>query len=159
MPPAKSLPYKLPTNCTNKTFSVTYEANDAESGSAPVDPKSPYDNGSNVIVLDNTGNLARSGFTFNGWNTERDGSGTPYDAGSTFVITEDVTLYAQWKARPLTNYRTSCSYTVTWQANGGQWSDGATEDIEEEYNVGETITPPTDPTRDGYTFAGPAFLM
>ena len=142
------------TNCTNKTFSVTYEANDAESGSAPVDPKSPYDNGSNVIVLDNTGNLARSGFTFNGWNTERDGSGTPYDAGSTFVITEDVTLYAQWKARPLTNYRTSCSYTVTWQANGGQWSDGATEDIEEEYNVGETITPPTDPTRDGYTFAG-----
>lgn len=88
----------------------------------------------------------KSGYYFDGWYHNSTKVSSPY------IVTEDVTLTANWIT--LTNFRTSCSYTVTWQANGGQWSDGKTEDIEEEYNVGETITPPDDPTRDGYTFAG-----
>ena len=44
-------------------------------------------------------------------------------------------------------------YWVTWDANGGQWSDGSTKK-EEIYTVGATITKPADPTRDGYQFAG-----
>ena len=41
--------------------------------------------------------LTRTGYTFNGWNTASDGSGTAYATGSTITPTGDVTLYAQWK--------------------------------------------------------------
>lgn len=38
----------------------------------------------------------KEGFTFAGWNTVSDGTGTAYPANSEFEIAEDVTLYAQW---------------------------------------------------------------
>ena len=41
--------------------------------------------------------LTRTGYTFNGWNTASDGSGTAYATGSTITPSGDVTLYAQWK--------------------------------------------------------------
>ena len=50
--------------------------------------------------------LAKTGWTFAGWNTAADGSGTTYAAGSTYSnITSNVTLYAKW----------TC--TVTWSVN------------------------------------------
>ena len=49
-----------------------------------------------ATILGNTGNLVKTGYTFAGWNTEANGSGTEYKAGSTFTITNDVTLYAEW---------------------------------------------------------------
>ena len=50
-----------------------------------------------VTVSSNSGNLSRQGFTFGGWNTAANGSGTNYTAGSgTFVITTNTTLYANW---------------------------------------------------------------
>ena len=52
--------------------------------------------GTTVAVSTNSGALARQGFTFDGWNTADDGSGTDYDPGDTFSLTTDVTLYAQW---------------------------------------------------------------
>jgi uncharacterized repeat protein (TIGR02543 family) len=39
----------------------------------------------------------RSGFTFTGWNTAEDGTGTPYAAGANFDFVADLTLYAQWE--------------------------------------------------------------
>ena len=42
-------------------------------------------------------------------------------------------------------------YRVTWDANGGQWSDGSTTK-EEVYAEGETINKPDKPKRDGYEF-------
>ena len=35
-------------------------------------------------------------YTFTGWNTDPDGNGTAYPAGSTYDADADVTLYAQW---------------------------------------------------------------
>lgn len=40
--------------------------------------------------------FTRSGFTFAGWNTAADGSGTSYANGASFPFTADTTLYAQW---------------------------------------------------------------
>ena len=77
-------------------FSVTYDSNGATSGTAPTDSSSPYSAGSTVTVLGNTGTLAKTSYTFGGWNTKADGSGTTYAASSTFTIMEDVTLYAKW---------------------------------------------------------------
>lgn len=36
------------------------------------------------------------GYTFEGWNTEKDGSGTAYASGENITADGDVTLYAQW---------------------------------------------------------------
>ncbi|MFC5471344.1 S-layer homology domain-containing protein [Cohnella suwonensis] len=77
------------------TFTVTYNANDAASGSAPVDSMA-YKLGAMVAIADG-GSLAKTGYTFAGWNTEAVGSGTSYAAGATLTMgTSDVTLYAQW---------------------------------------------------------------
>jgi uncharacterized repeat protein (TIGR02543 family) len=75
--------------------SVTYNGNGSTSGSVPVDGTT-YTSGDTVTVLDNIGNLARTGYTFSGWNVASDGSGTQRNAGSTFVIASSTTLYAQW---------------------------------------------------------------
>lgn len=39
----------------------------------------------------------RDGYSFEGWNTAADGSGTSYAAGDKVELTAPVTLYAQWK--------------------------------------------------------------
>ena len=78
------------------TYTVSYDGNGAVSGSVPVD-NALYAEGDFVTVLDNTGNLGKTDFSFTGWNTAADGSGIAYSAGSTFVMeTADRTLYAQW---------------------------------------------------------------
>lgn len=77
------------------TYSVTYNANGATSGDVPVDNTS-YSSGASVTVLGNTGNLAKTGHTFSGWNTAADGTGTNRAVGSTFNITSNTTLYAKW---------------------------------------------------------------
>ena len=38
----------------------------------------------------------RTKYTFMGWNTKADGTGTTYAAGSTIRLTSNLTLYAQW---------------------------------------------------------------
>lgn len=40
---------------------------------------------------------ARKGYSFVGWNTAADGSGTSYEAGAKIKLTAPVTLCAQWK--------------------------------------------------------------
>jgi uncharacterized repeat protein (TIGR02543 family) len=42
----------------------------------------------------------RSGYTFTGWNTAQNGTGTPYGAGANFDFATDLTLYAQWELTP-----------------------------------------------------------
>ena len=80
------------------TYTVTYNSNGASSGSAP-DDSAAYRNGDTVTVLSNTGSLARSGYTFAGWNTASNGSGTQRAIGSTFTMgSANVTLYAEWAA-------------------------------------------------------------
>ena len=47
---------------------------------------------------DGTAWFSRAGYTFVGWNTESDGSGTAYAPDASIVLTEPVTtLYAQWE--------------------------------------------------------------
>jgi hypothetical protein len=48
-------------------FTITYNANGADSGSVPID-SNQYSSSATVTVLDNTGNLARAGYVFGGWS-------------------------------------------------------------------------------------------
>lgn len=71
---------------------ITFNANGG-SGTVP-SAISTYVGVSNTIP---SNSLTRTGYTFNGWNTASDGSGTAYATGSTITPTGNVTLYAQWK--------------------------------------------------------------
>jgi uncharacterized repeat protein (TIGR02543 family) len=79
------------------SYSVAFNSN---SGSGIMSSQSFYYGAAQNL----TANVfTRSGFTFNGWNTASDGSGTAYaDKASVSNLTETagatVTLYAQWKA-------------------------------------------------------------
>ncbi len=87
--------YKL-TETAIEGYTVEYNGNGSTGGSVPVDNKG-YRNGDKVTVLGNTGGLTLSGYTFAGWNTTANGSGTAYSPGSNFTMgTSNVILYAQW---------------------------------------------------------------
>ena len=57
--------------------------------------------------------FTRTNYTFSGWNTLANGTGTAYANGATFPFTADATLYAQW---------TQINHTVTFNSNGGTGS-------------------------------------
>ena len=74
---------------------VKYDGNGNTSGKAP--DSTFYLTSSTVTVASNSGSLVKTGYTFSGWNTQPDGNGTNYTAGSgTFTITANTTLYAKW---------------------------------------------------------------
>lgn len=58
----------------------------------------------NYYDRDDWRELTRTGYTFVGWNTARDGSGASYQPGESITINEDTTLYAQWRANNATEY-------------------------------------------------------
>ena len=89
---------------------ITYDTNGATSGSVPADGKNPYSAGATATVLGNTGALAKDGYSFAGWNTATDGSGTTYILGNTLAISGDTTLYALWSLIP--------TYSVIYNGNG-----------------------------------------
>lgn len=80
---------------TPSTYTVTYDGNGATSGSAPTD-NNTYNPNDVVTVLGNTGSLAKTDYSFDGWNTKADGTGTDYAPNATFNISANTTLYAQW---------------------------------------------------------------
>lgn len=94
------------------TYSVTYNANGATSGSVPTD-SNEYESGDEVTVLGNTGNLAKAGYIWSGWNTQADGDGTPYQADETFEITASTTLYAMWTQKTITGLAYTGTPTAT----------------------------------------------
>jgi uncharacterized repeat protein (TIGR02543 family) len=57
---------------------------------------SPYTATTSITISSNTGSLVKTGFTFSGWNTAADGSGTDYAAGATYGGGASLLLYAKW---------------------------------------------------------------
>lgn len=78
--------------------SVTYRANGATSGTAPLDLRESYTVGEIVTVL-GPGDLGRTHHTFIGWNAAADGSGEAFAPGSTFAFAGRIVLFAQWDYR------------------------------------------------------------
>ncbi len=98
----------IPTKNTTTTLSVygvTYNKNTTiGSGTVTMSPMpsdaSTYVVGENVTAAAKPATCTNSGYTFNGWNTEPDGTGTHVDAGGTIAMVEGgLTLYAEWVAK------------------------------------------------------------
>ncbi|MEQ2700217.1 InlB B-repeat-containing protein, partial [Hungatella hathewayi] len=63
----------------------------------------------NVTVASNT--FTRAGYSFSGWNTEREGTGTYYAPGSQYkLLAGDNILYAQWTPDKNTKYSVAYYY-------------------------------------------------
>lgn len=128
------------------TYTVTYDANGSTSGSAPVDNNN-YLSGEFAIASSNTGNLSKSKFSFAGWNTESDGSGTSYSGGASFAVTSNIILYAKWTLGK--------TYEITYNGNS---NTGGTVPIDPNaYEAGNTATVMNNTgnlTREGYVFTG-----
>ena len=102
------------------TVDVMYVANDGSDSQATYTDRNKT-TGDSYTVLGNDGsgtsqNFVRTGYTFTGWNTAADGTGTAYVAGETInPLMSDVVLYAQWtrddeQTKPL-------SYTVEYRVD------------------------------------------
>ena len=84
------------TETATAKVSITYESNEADSGSVPADSTEYTEDGS-ITILGNTGSLSKSSSIFAGWCTSEDGRGTVYQAGDSITAgTSNITLYARW---------------------------------------------------------------
>ena len=82
------------------TVTLTYDPNggdgpDKEFTQDLVDGKAEFTVIENPFTRDEVNGVT---YSFTGWNTRADGTGTDYAPDSTITLTEDETLYAQWKA-------------------------------------------------------------
>ena len=139
----KSVDYEYSTGST--TFKVTYYGNGNTSGSVPTDATA-YSSGATVTVKGNTGSLAKTGYTFGGWNTNTSGTGTNYVAGSgQFTISANTSLYAKWTAN---------QYTITYYDEGGETFSGTFASTAPTTHTYGSDTALLSPTKEGYGFAG-----
>lgn len=123
------------------TFTVTFDAN---GGTGEMDPQTFRANEPQYLT-DNA--FTKEGATFAGWNTAQDWSGTHYKDRQQVTFREtdqSMTLFAKWE---------TIQYTVTFDANGGQWTNN---DVVRTKTVDyqTAVQAPNDPSRTGYVFAG-----
>ena len=106
----------LGVNWSPNVYTVSYDANGGSG--APSAQSKTHDIS---LTLSNT-KPTRTGYTFVGWNTASDGSGTSYLAGSVYEENSSTTLYAQWNINKVTITYNTNGGTVTASNSGGEWS-------------------------------------
>ena len=77
-----------------------------------------------------TNTFTQTGYTFSGWNTVANGTGTAYADDVTYTFTQNLTLYAQWAMKVAFTSSNWSGYVLTGQSGGYQ-------------GVGATWTVPT----------------
>lgn len=131
-PASQTITVQGKTTLTANVRPISYAvAFDANGGEGYTDPQVfSYDEAQKLT--ENA--FTRDGYTFTGWNTEPDGSGTSYADGTTVnnltsVDGETITLYAQWQhpsPTPPTPPVTAHGVTVDVHAHGTASVDPAT---------------------------------
>ena len=124
-------------------YNVTFNANEGKfsDNNTSKTMEETYDS---YYVLPSA-NPTRKGYTFKGWYTVSDTSGGSQVTSGTRCTTDgNHTVYARWEAN---------KYTVTFDANGGKFSDNTlTKNKQETFDSKYTL--PANPLRNGYTFEG-----
>lgn len=141
---------------------LNYDANggtgapDSESESGP--------KGSSATFTVSSITPTRENYTFKGWNTKADGSGTAYEAGKTISVAygSTTTLYAQWEETPGPSPDPGGDddkkeTKLEFKPNAGTDTvDNMPSDMTDTPKAGETSVafpiPTTIPTREGYEF-------
>ena len=121
-------------------IAITFDPN---GGAGSMEPMS-VNPGVNNILSSNT--FTREGYTFTGWNTKADGTGTAYADKTNITTNKNVTLYAQW---------TLHKYHVRWlNLNGAVLKEGYyTCEEKAGYDMWFDEDPePTMPEDENYTY-------
>ncbi len=122
-----------------KTYSVSYNANGGTGA-----PASQTKTHGVTLTLSSTAptraTVGSTQYTFAGWNTAADGTGTSYSAGATYTLNAPLSLFAQWTV-------TTLNWSISWNANGGTGGGTTTEPR------GNSHTAPSPGTRSGFTFS------
>lgn len=121
------------------TYTVSYIGN-GNTGGSTASSKHTYDKAQALT----TNGFTKTGYSFSGWNTKADGSGTAYANKASvknLTSSNDVTikLHAQWSAK---------SYTLTYNGNGGTTPAAKTALYDSKWGTLSTST------RIGYVFVG-----
>ena len=107
---------------TTGTGTVTYNSN---GGSGSIPNSGPHSVGDTVTLP--AASFTREGYTFTGWNTAADGTGTAFAPGAQLTITGngtapgDLTLYAQWTkttSQPAASVNTNKAGAVSVPSGG-----------------------------------------
>lgn len=120
-------------------YTLSYDAN---GGTGNVNPTAGV--AGTAVVIEQNG-FERSGYTFTGWNTAADGSGTSYNVGDSFTMPADNTvLYAQWSKNAPVQVK------LSYDANGGTGTmTPSTADAGSTFTIAQNSF-----TRSGFTFTG-----
>jgi Listeria/Bacterioides repeat len=86
--------------------------------------------------------LERTGYEFDGWNTQKDGSGDVFSASTVFLFAKNVTIYAQWVAK---------NYTLDFDTQVASIAKPESKLVSYDGAVGEL---PALTIREGFVFAG-----
>ena len=127
------------------TFASTVEEDNGKTVT-----KSGFDSNHNIVAVTNDGTFRtlpnsnttlatpeKAGYIFAGWYTNINDENTKVEENTPLNV--GTTYTAKWNAN---------QYTITFDTDGGTEIAPITQDC------GTAITPPTDPTKTGYTFAG-----
>ncbi len=125
----------VPQQAWAANHTVTFNGN-TNTGGATAAQKHNSNAGPVALTLNG---FTKTNYTFNGWNTAANGSGSAYADGASYPFTADVTLYAQWLAN---------NHTVIFNANGGTGSMA-----NQVTNTATALTTNTF-TRSNYSFTG-----
>ncbi len=122
------IPVEVPT--------ATFHGNGSTSGSMDA----YYSEGSHALPANG---FSRDGYTFVGWNSADDGTGTDnFDDGENYDFSSDIDLYAVWDAD---------SNVITFdETDAGTSHSGG----DSSYFTDGSFTLPTPPSRPGFRFAG-----
>ena len=135
-------------------YKVRYNANFGVPAETKLDAQSISGIYATTHTIDVDANsFVRANYTFIGWNTKADGSGTPYAPGNEIRLTSEDnsrTLYAQWEENP------KYAYSVIYNANFGSFETKAdSQNIAETYALKHNITVDANSfLRENYTFIG-----
>ncbi|NCC12124.1 MAG: hypothetical protein EOM32_02005 [Spirochaetia bacterium] len=118
------------------TYTLTFDANGGSGTQVTQDLK--YQTSTQLTANSYT----RAGYSFAGWNTQANGTGTNYgDKASYSIGAGTVILYAQWTPR---------SYTVTFDEQGGTTPNPTSKTVAYDSTYGDLAAT----LRSGYTFTG-----
>jgi uncharacterized repeat protein (TIGR02543 family) len=123
-------------------ITITYNAN---GGTGTTPSSQTIDSGASVTLASGSG-LTRSGYTFDGWNTNASGAGTSYYAESSYSFSSNTTLYAKWTANAVTQI------TITYNANEGTGTTPSSQTIDSGASV--TLASGSGLTRSDCIFGG-----
>lgn len=118
-------------------YQVSYNTN----GGTGTPPSSVFIQAGSSVSIGSGSALSKTGYTFEGWTVNQNGSGTLYTANKPYTPSATVTLYAKWKAN---------TYSLTLKP--GYTDGGDIAGNKATYDAESTLS--TKHTRTGYVLTG-----